>query len=236
VKPSIFSINKSVRQLKVLYNDLVPYDEALSKQVELLEKKRKDPNLPDILWLLSHPEVITFGARRSSEANLLQETSIPIHKISRGGDITYHDPGQVTGYLIFSLNEDERDLKRFLHLIEESVIHTIQDIFKMATTGSTEKSDPVFHRVEGKTGVFCSEKKICSIGIACRHWITFHGFSLNFHSKLENFAIMNPCGLKSSLMGNLDDLTPVKKGTFLKKYPETCAHIFSRELSELSNV
>ena len=225
-----------MRQLQVLYNDLVPYDEALAKQVEFLERKREDPDLPDILWLLSHPEVITLGARSSSEANLLKETSIPIHKISRGGDITYHDPGQVTGYLIFSLNEDERDLKRFLHLIEESVIEAIQDTFKMATNGSIERTHPVLHRVEGKTGVFCNERKICSIGIACRHWITFHGFSLNFHSNLENFAIMNPCGLESSLMGNLEEFVPVKKESFLQKYPEICARDYSRELSESDEV
>ena len=197
--------------LRVLNSKLVDYSQALEQQLRWVDE-RKNESLDNILWLLSHPEVITLGASRGSKQNLLSSTEIPVVKVSRGGDITYHDPGQLTGYFIFSLKEDQRDLHQFLWNIEESLIRCLSEF---SITG---------HRVEGKTGVFVNQKKVCSIGIACRHWITYHGFSLNFNSNLKNYALMNPCGYSSDLMANLAD---IQMSEFKKHIGQSVAQVFN---------
>ena len=197
--------------LRVLNSGLVDYNEALSQQLRWVSE-RKNKSLDNILWLLSHPEVITLGASRNSQDNLLIPTEIPVVKVSRGGDITYHDPGQLTGYFIFNLEEGQRDLHQFLWNIEETLIRCLQQFSVEA------------HRVAGKTGVFVDQKKVCSIGIACRHWVTYHGFSLNFNSNLDNYALMNPCGYSSNLMANLSN---VQMQEFRKKIGSCVAEIFN---------
>jgi len=219
-----------MRELQVVFDDLVDYEKALEQQINWVASKRNHPESPDILWLLSHPEVITLGARKSSSSNLLGQTSIPVHQITRGGDITYHDPGQITGYLLFSLTENERDLRKFLRNIEESIIQALMETSKIDCPHLQKRIENSLHREEGKTGVFFQERKICSIGISCRHWISFHGFSLNFDSNLKNYALMNPCGMEASLMGNLEDLAPISRCSFLEIYPKICSKIFSRKL------
>ncbi len=197
--------------LRVLNSGLVDYEEALSQQL-LWVNERKKGSFDNIFWLLSHPEVITMGASRSSKDNLIIPTEIPVVKVSRGGDITYHDPGQLTGYFIFNLKEGQRDLHQFLWNIEEALIQCLQKFSVKA------------HRVDGKTGVFVNQKKICSIGIACRHWVTYHGFSLNFNSNLDNYALMNPCGYSSNLMANLSN---VHMEEFRKKIGLCVAEVFN---------
>jgi lipoyl(octanoyl) transferase len=197
----------------------VPFAEALRKQLEWVEIKRSQPQYPDLLWLLSHPPVITIGASQGAEDELLHKTDIPVHRISRGGSITYHDPGQITGYLIFRLDEPERDLRNFLRKIETSLIETLNHLI--------DKDASQAHRVPGKTGVFLGQKKICSIGTACRHWITYHGFSMNFESNLENYKLMNPCGMEAEIMGNISELTEITRKDFLQEYPRICAEEFN---------
>ncbi len=199
-----------MHDLCVLSSKIVDYSQALEQQLYWVSERKNKP-LNNILWLLSHPEVITLGASRNSKSNLLSPTKIPVVKVSRGGDITYHDPGQLTGYFIFSLEQDQRDLHRFLWNIEEALIRCLSEF-------SIEAS-----RVEGKTGVFVNHKKVCSIGIACRHWITYHGFSLNFDSDLENYSLMNPCGYSSELMANLSN---VQMDEFRKRIGYSVADVF----------
>ncbi|MBW7877078.1 MAG: lipoyl(octanoyl) transferase LipB, partial [Candidatus Cloacimonetes bacterium] len=133
-----------------------------------------------------------------------------------GGDVTYHDPGQIVGYLILSLKPNERDLHKVLFGLEEVILLSLQEL---GIPG---------HRVEGKTGVFVNNQKVCSIGIACRHWITYHGFALNIHSDLKNYQRINPCGLESSLMQNITITN--EQETFLKaKLFQYATSIFGRE-------
>ena len=208
-----------MRQLLVHELGLVDYAESLSRQLDYVSKSRAQLPLSDELWLLSHPEVITLGASRDAKENIKVDTKIPVHKISRGGDVTYHDPGQITGYFLFYLKDQERDLHRFLNLIEQSLIECL-DTFQVGA-----------HRVDGKTGVWFENKKVCSIGIACRHWTTYHGFSLNIDSNLANYGLMNPCGLESSTMANTKDFFPMERSEFLERYPDHCARIFGRKLA-----
>src|SRR5678809_1048009 len=147
------------------------------------------------------PHVFTLGRRRDAEANVLMPGDLEVIEIERGGDVTYHGPGQIVAYPIVLLEDGERDLHAFLRNLEEAVIRTC------ARAGVTADREP------GKTGVWTTNregarKKLCSMGIACRKWVTFHGLALNVTTDLSYFARINPCGFEASVMTALDRLVP----------------------------
>jgi len=160
-------------------------------QKELLAE-RQAGTIPDTLILVEHPEVITLGRKASSRGNVLDE-SIPIVEIERGGDVTYHGPGQLVGYPIVQLDGEERDLHAYLRKLEQALIDTCAD-FGIAGT-----------RKAGWTGVWIGEKKVASIGIAVRRWVTLHGFALNVSTDLSRFAAINPCGLDAAVMTSMSE-------------------------------
>jgi lipoate-protein ligase B len=150
----------------------------------------------DLLILLEHPSVITLG-RNTNEDNLLwtRETlkaeGIEYLASRRGGDITLHSPGQLVGYPIVDLNHYQRDLHRFLRLLEKTLIETLSDF------GLVGESLP------GKTGVWVAGRKIASIGVAVRRWISYHGFALNIDNDLAAFEAIVPCGLADVTMTSM---------------------------------
>ncbi len=188
----------------LIEDESIEYSWALKVQETLVQAKKARVDLPDLLWLLSHPPVFTLGAKKSSRANVINPGPIPVIEISRGGDVTYHDEGQIVGYLIMNLNSSDRDLHKVLNQLEEVIIRAL---WEFNVTG---------YRVPGKTGVFVEEHKVCSIGIACRHWITYHGFALNLNSNLNNYQRINPCGLNSDLMQNLK-MDPLQRKSLEQK-------------------
>ena len=141
-------------------------------------------------WLLfpDHPPVLTVG-RSPSEGNLrvdratLERKGIELFEVSRGGDITWHGPGQLVGYAIVDLNARGRDLHRYLRALEQSLIDTLAE---WGIAGE---------RSEGRTGVWVQGEKIASIGVAVRRWVTYHGFALNVEPDLASFDLIHPCGL-----------------------------------------
>lgn len=141
-------------------------------------------------WLLfpDHPPVLTVG-RSPSDGNLrvdratLERRGIELFEVSRGGDITWHGPGQLVGYAIVDLNGRGRDLHRYLRSLEESLITSL------AAWGIEGR------RIEGRTGVWAGDEKIASIGVAVRRWVTYHGFALNVEPDLSHFDLIHPCGL-----------------------------------------
>jgi lipoyl(octanoyl) transferase len=146
----------------------------------------------DEVWFVEHPPVYTLGMR-ADRSHLLAPGSIPVVQIDRGGQVTYHGPGQLVAYPIVLLGEGERDLHKYLRNLEQAVIETC------VRFGIAADREP------GKTGVWCTNaagarKKLCSMGIACRKWIAFHGLALNVASDLSYFARINPCGFESSVM------------------------------------
>lgn len=174
---------------------LVPYGEALALQRRLCDARIAGAT-GDTLLLLEHPPVITLGRGWKSsslpiEPDQLRRRGIEVFDIERGGDVTYHGPGQLVAYPIVRLREGERDLHRFLRNLEEAMIRTLAR-FELAGG-----------RADGKTGVWLGEKKIASIGIACRRWITFHGLALNVSTDLSYFARINPCGFEASVMTSM---------------------------------
>ncbi len=179
------------------------YRDVWQRQLALVEQ-RQIGAVPDTLIIVEHPHVFTLGRRRDSVQNVLAPGDVPVIEIERGGDVTYHGPGQLVAYPIVLLEgEAERDLHRFLRNLEEAVIQTCA-----RAAGLTTDREP------GKTGVWTTvadtgaRKKLCSMGIACRKWVTFHGLALNVTSDLSYFARINPCGFEASVMSSLAALNP----------------------------
>lgn len=173
------------------------YQPVLARQLAIREQVWAGGD--GLVLLCEHPPVITLG-RSANRANVLAAGDVPVVPIERGGDVTYHGPGQLVAYPIVLLEDGERDLHAFLRNLEEAVIRTC------ARAGVVADREP------GKTGVWTTtelgRKKLCSMGIACRKWVTFHGLALNVTTDLSYFARINPCGFEASVMTSLDRLVP----------------------------
>ena len=172
------------------------YREAWARQLALVDARQKG-EAPDTLLLVEHEHVFTLGRRREAEGNVLDAGDVEVIGIERGGDVTYHGPGQIVAYPIVLLTEErhERDLHKYLRNLEEAVIATC------ARFGLSTDREP------GKTGVWMTtphgRKKLCSMGIACRKWVTFHGLALNVTTDLAYFRRINPCGFDSAVMTSM---------------------------------
>ena len=172
--------------MKIVWLGEVAYREALDLQLSCLDR-RATRRIPDTLLLLTHPHVYTLG-RAGDEANLLvsKETlateGVPVERVGRGGDITYHGPGQLVGYPIVLM--EKPDVHKFVRSIEAALI----DVVRAFGVES--------RRIEGLTGVWAGERKIASIGVGIRKWVTYHGFALNVTTDLSWFRRIHLCGLK----------------------------------------
>jgi lipoate-protein ligase B len=169
------------------------YQRARDRQLELVGARQKGEG-EDTLVLVEHPHVYTLGRSRAALANVLAPGGVPVVEIERGGDVTYHGPGQLVAYPICALAEGERDLHRFLRHLEEAILRTLADL---GIAGE---------RKAGATGVWVGERKVASIGIACRRWVTFHGLALNVSTDLAYFARIRPCGFASDVMTSIVEL------------------------------
>jgi lipoate-protein ligase B len=153
--------------------------------------QRQAHQVEDTLILVEHPDVITLGRRQKARDNVLDAGDIPVFEIERGGDVTYHGPGQLVGYPILELVE--RDLHRYLRDLEDGLIGVCA---RFGLPGA---------RKEGWTGVWIGDKKVASIGIAVRKWVTLHGFALNVSTELARFAAIRPCSLEAAVMTSLTE-------------------------------
>jgi lipoyl(octanoyl) transferase len=179
----------SERRLEVRRLGLLPYAEALAMQRALVEDRRAG-RLGDLLLLVEHPHVITLGVRgdggRShilATPDTLAARGVEILETGRGGDITYHGPGQIVGYPIIDLNPDRRDVHRYVRDLEDVLMRTAADYGIAAA------------RVEGLTGVWVGREKVAAIGVRIARWITSHGFALNVTTDLDYFDLIVPCGI-----------------------------------------
>ena len=171
----------------------VSYADALAMQEELVARKIAGPSSDEHLLLLEHEPVFTIG--RTPDQSSLRETSAlpyPVHVINRGGQATYHGPGQLVGYPIIDLRPRGQDLHRYMRALEELLIGVCSTFGVMAS------------RREGLTGVWVGERKVASIGVGVRRWITMHGFALNVCGPLEGFAHITPCGIGGVEMTSLE--------------------------------
>lgn len=178
-----------MRDLEVRRLGVVPYAEGLALQRAIVEERRSG-RIPDTLLLLQHPPVITLGVRGDGgRANIvasssrLGELGIEVSETGRGGDVTFHGPGQVVGYPILDLRPDRCDVHRYVRDLEEVMIRTC------ATYGVHAG------RIANLTGAWVGEEKIGAIGVRISRWVTSHGFAFNVSTNLDDFALIVPCGI-----------------------------------------
>lgn len=171
------------------------YADALKRQLEFVEQRRKDERT-DTLILTEHNPVYTVGKRKGAarhmiaDGEFLRKHGIEVVETNRGGDITYHGPGQITGYLIVDLSIT-RDLHQLLRNVEDLLIDVVGQ-FGLSSG-----------RREGLTGVWIGDRKIAAIGMAARHWVSFHGFALNVTTNLDHFHGIVPCGITDGSVTSL---------------------------------
>ena len=167
------------------------YRSTYERQLERVEARQKD-QCGDALFYVEHPHVFTMGRSRKAQANVLAPGDVEVVQVERGGDVTYHGPGQLVAYPIVLLREHERDLHQFLRHLEEAMILTLARYRLQAG------------RESGKTGVWIEGRKIASIGVASRRWVIFHGLALNVTTDLSYFHRINPCGFQAGIMTSME--------------------------------
>jgi lipoyl(octanoyl) transferase len=189
-------------RLRVADLGLVPYGEALALQRRLADERISGAQPDDLLLLLEHPPVVTLGrgfkpASMPLPVEALERRGIEVHEIERGGDVTYHGPGQLVGYPIFHLERHKPDLHWYLRQLEQVLIDAL------ATLGVPAGRNP------GLTGVWTAAgpRKIASIGIHVRQWVTWHGFALNVTTDLSPFGLIVPCGIPDVVMTSVEKET-----------------------------
>ncbi len=178
--------------MKVIDLGLCDYQKAYQKQMGFVEDRFSDREKEDLLVFVEHPEVYTFGRKYKDEVpNSLVNTAV----VERGGDATYHNPGQLVCYPIIKLEESKRDLNLFLRYLEDQIIDVLADFG--IKSEAREKKTGVW--IQGK------EKKIASIGVAIKQWVSYHGFALNVCNELSGFSKITPCGFNFEVMTSMQE-------------------------------
>lgn len=190
-----------MRQLEVRRLGTVAYQEALALQRALVEDRRAE-RIPDLLLLLEHRPVITLGVKGDGgRSNIvasnerLAELGIEISETGRGGDVTYHGPGQIVGYPILDLRPDRCDVHKYVRDVEEVMIRVCADYGRTAG------------RIKGLTGTWIGAEKVGAIGVRISRWITSHGFAFNVNTNLDHFKLIVPCGIPHGGVTSLRQLT-----------------------------
>ena len=192
---------ESQRHLEVHRLGVMPYADAVRLQQTLVGDRRAG-RVPDLLLLVQHPHVVTLGVRaRHRLSNLrvsrsaLQATGVAFYDAPRGGDITYHGPGQLVGYPILDLRPDRCDVHRYVRDLETVLMRTALE-FNVRSA-----------RVPGLTGVWAGPDKLAAIGVRLSRWVTSHGFALNVETDLTYFDLIRPCGIEERGVTSLDRMT-----------------------------
>ena len=196
----------------------ISYEEGLALQEDLV-RKRIDGSGSDRLLLLEHHPVYTMGRARD-ESSLGEEELLPhpVHRTNRGGQATYHGPGQLVGYPVLELSLFGKDLHEYLRFLEGVLIHLLA---RHGVTGG---------RIEGKTGVWVGDRKIASLGVGVRKWISMHGFAINICGDLSAFNHITPCGLPGVEMTSLE--AEGARGITVESCAHQVAEIFNELLQE----
>ena len=211
---------------------LIGYAEAYALQKRIVAARKADA-IEDVLLLCEHPHVITQGRNGKQEhllvgEHVLRQKGVEFYETSRGGDITYHGPGQIVGYPILNLGEIRRDVVWYVRMLEEAMIRATAEF------GITAK------RVAGKTGIWVesgnTEEKLGAIGVHISRWVTSHGFAYNVSTDLRFFDLIVPCGISDRKATSLEKLLgrAVGKGEVAPRIARHLGELFGRELKEIS--
>ncbi len=191
--------DRANRRLCHLYvKGIVPYTTAWAWQRSLVDDRRQNPNLNDVLLLLEHPPTYTLGQGANPEFLKFDpaQTEWDLHRIERGGEVTYHCPGQLIGYPILNLTYYQKDLHWYLRQLEEVIIRVLAVY------------DLQGDRLPGLTGVWVAGYKVAAIGIKVSRWVTMHGFALNICPDISGFDRIVPCGIPDKPVGSLEQFVP----------------------------
>jgi lipoyl(octanoyl) transferase len=213
----------SSSSLSIRWLGRVTFADALELQEKLVAEKRADHSLGDELLLLEHEPVYTIG-RTPDQTSLRGGAHLPypLFPINRGGQATYHGPGQLIGYPIIDLRKCGQDLHRYLRWLEALLMETLAGVGIAATTR------------QGLTGVWVEDRKIASIGVGVRHWITMHGFALNVRGDLAPFDQIVPCGISNVTMTSIEKETGAEQS--VSEMASRVEKIALRQIRELRNV
>jgi lipoyl(octanoyl) transferase len=194
-----------------------PYAEVWELQKSLVEERSRG-EAPDTLILVEHEHVVTLGRKTTPEN--FRPVGVPVFQVERGGDATYHGPGQLVGYPIIKMAAP--DVRGFVRSLEEVLIRT-------ARSSSIEAT-----RREGHTGVWVGDKKLASIGVAVTNWVTYHGFALNVNTDLSYFHLIRPCGLDPDTMTSMERLRggALDMGEVKRRVTDHYASVFGVEIAD----
>ena len=214
-----------MRVCEISFLGLTPYDEAHALQRDLVERRKRD-EIPDQFLLLEHPHVITLG-RAANRANVLADDAtrvrfgVELFETGRGGDVTYHGPGQLVGYPIIKLPPGRQDIRRYVRDIQEVLARTARDFGVEA-----EPRDGDF------VGVWVGEEKLAAIGVRISRWVTMHGFAFNVNTDLNYFQLIVPCGIRGHGVTSLQKLLgrPVEMSEVTGSVKRHFGEVFNREL------
>ncbi|HEX6966981.1 MAG TPA: lipoyl(octanoyl) transferase LipB [Gemmatimonadaceae bacterium] len=186
----------SAAELWLVRLGCVPYAQALAFQRDIAQARIRGDITQDVLLLLEHPPVVTLGrtakaAHLLSSPDLLRARGVEVFEVERGGDVTFHGPGQLVGYPIVDLKRHKQDLHWYLRQVEEALIRAMSTYAIVA------------ERNTGLTGVWTQGRKLASIGVHARDWVTWHGFALNVTVDLSYFELMVPCGIDGVIMTSM---------------------------------
>ena len=186
--PCFSGLSVDLKPLAVRRLGLVPYADALELQRRLVDDRKAD-RIPDTLVLLQHPHVVTIGVKKDGRSHILvsperlASLGVEVFDTGRGGDVTYHGPGQLVGYPIIDLNPDRRDVHRYVRDLEDVIIRVCADYGIEAG------------RITGMSGTWIDDEKIGAIGVRISRWITSHGFAFNVTTDVDFFKLIVPCGI-----------------------------------------
>jgi lipoyl(octanoyl) transferase len=205
---------------------LTPYAEALVLQEELVARRKRD-EIPDQFLLLEHPHVITLG-RAANRANVLADDAtraqlgVELFETGRGGDVTYHGPGQLVGYPIIKLPPGRQDIRRYVRDIQEVLIRAARDF--------GVEAEP---RGGDFVGVWVGEEKLAAIGVRISRWVTMHGFAFNVTTDLNYFHLIVPCGIRGHGVTSLQKLLgrPVEMGEVARSVTRHFGEVFNTQVS-----
>jgi len=219
-----------MRVCEISFLGLTPYDEAHALQRDLVERRQRD-EIPDQFLLLEHPHVITLG-RAANRANILADDEtrvrfgVELFETGRGGDVTYHGPGQLVGYPIIKLPPGRQDIRRYVSDIQEVLIRAARDF--------GVEAEP---RGGDFVGVWVGEEKLAAIGVRISRWVTMHGFAFNLTTDLNYFQLIVPCGIRGHGVTSLQKLLgrPVEIGEVARSVARHFGEVFNREMSYEKN-
>jgi lipoyl(octanoyl) transferase len=210
----------------------LPYGEAHELQRRLVEQRKRE-EIPDTLLLLEHPHVITLG-RAAAWANVLvpperrAELGVELHETGRGGDVTYHGPGQLVGYPILNLSPDRCDIRRYVRDLQEVLIRSVAHFGVEA--GRHDEQNP-------NVGVWFNGEKLAALGIRVSRWVTMHGFALNVATDLDYFRLIVPCGIRDHGVTSLERLLggPVDPTMVIDQVVRHFGDVFGRKMERCDN-